>query len=165
MTTTASAARAILRNQHPARERRPAPDRLRAFVTGASWLSIVTGLLMGAVIGLWSFDGPVAAPAGFEDPSALARRLLRLSHIAFIALPALNILHLHFGRCAGAPAERVCFSLLAGSWLLPITLAIAAWWPVAKYALPFPATLILIPSVLAATNWMRVVHDERSLSQ
>jgi hypothetical protein len=177
-------ARVILCDQNPDHERRNASDRLRALVMGAAWASIVTGLALGGVIGLWSFDGPMAAPPGFEYPSALPRRLVRLAHIAFLALPVFNILHLHFGRPAaplnrdivsragppavpgaGAPSERVCRTLIAGSWILPVTLAVAAWWPAAKYALPVPVTMILVPCVLAAVSWMRTLHEERGFAR
>ena len=55
-------------------------DRRRAWPSGPCWDS-------------WSFGGPVAPPPGFRAFDDLPRRLVRLGHIAAIALPALNLLY------------------------------------------------------------------------
>src|SRR4030095_12485455 len=107
-----------------------------------AWWRVGLGLWLGAVLALWSFGGPVPAPPGFEDPGSVPRRLLRLAHIALIALPILN---LHFVpwtlRTAWGDRGRraCCLLLLVGTVGLPAALAAAAFWPPALYAAAPPA--------------------------
>ena len=54
------------------------------------WFWILVGVIIGAIMGMWSFNGPLNSPVG--DYTSLPRRMLRLSHIAFIALGVINIL-------------------------------------------------------------------------
>ena len=54
------------------------------------WIWILIGIIVGAIMGMWSFNGPLTSPVG--DYVSLPRRMLRLSHIAFIALAIINIL-------------------------------------------------------------------------
>jgi len=57
------------------------------------WAWMVLGILSGALIGMWAFDGPLPCPPRHEDYASLPRRLVRLAHIAFFALPAICILY------------------------------------------------------------------------
>ena len=50
------------------------------------WSSLLTGVLLGLLLGMWSFDGPLAVPALLGDYDETPRRLLRLGHIAFFGL-------------------------------------------------------------------------------
>ena len=59
------------------------------------WLSLVAGIATGLVMGLWSFDGPLAPPAWLGGYADTPRRLARLGHIAFIGLGILNLLLAH----------------------------------------------------------------------
>tara|TARA_Y100000034_G_C6745473_1_gene331085 strand:+ start:392 stop:799 length:408 start_codon:yes stop_codon:yes gene_type:complete len=109
------------------------------------WLWIFIGVIIGAVMGLWSFNGPFSSP--FGDYSSLARRFARLSHISFIGLAILNILY-------GYEIDKVkltrktkligskCF--VYGSIFLSLFLLVSAFFEIAKYFLVFPVTLILI---------------------
>jgi radical SAM superfamily enzyme YgiQ (UPF0313 family) len=58
-----------------------------------AWWMIGGSMALGAVLGLWSFGGPLPAPPGFRAFDDLPRRLVRLGHIAGIALLALNLLY------------------------------------------------------------------------
>ena len=58
-----------------------------------AWWMIGASMAVGAVLGLWSFGGPLAPPPGFRAFDDLPRRLVRLGHIAGVALPALNLLY------------------------------------------------------------------------
>ena len=55
------------------------------------WIWMLLGIILGAILGMWSFNGPFPSPLG--DYTSLPRRLIRLSHIAFIALSIINILY------------------------------------------------------------------------
>ena len=56
-----------------------------------AWCSFAGGAFSGLVMGLWSFDGPVPVPSWIGDYDSVARRLLRLGHIAFFGLAMLNL--------------------------------------------------------------------------
>ena len=56
------------------------------------WMFIGLGALSGSIIGAWAFGGPFPAPPGHDNYADLARRLVRLAHVALFMLPILNIL-------------------------------------------------------------------------
>jgi hypothetical protein len=97
-----------------------------------SWAMIALSLAAGAVLGLWSFGGPLPAPPGFVRYDDLPRRLVRLAHIAAVMLPILNLLFassLEKTRWSFPARRRACRWLLLGTVLLPAFLAAAAFWP------------------------------------
>ena len=65
------------------------------------WVTMLLGATLGTVLMAWSFDGPFPAPPGFEDYGSLARRLMRLAHVAWFMLPLINIV---LGRDVDATA-------------------------------------------------------------
>jgi hypothetical protein len=119
-----------------------------------AWWMIGGSMVIGAVLGLWSFGGPVPPPPGFRAFDDLPRRLVRLGHIAAIALPALNLLYVPWMRRSRwrAPARRAgCRLLLFGTVGLPGLLMLAAFWEPGRYLLPVPvAALIAAVCLLAA---------------
>ena len=91
-----------------------------------AWCMIALSLMGGAVLGLWSFYGPLTPPAGFEHYAATPRRLIRLAHIASVMLPVLNLLYVPLLGTTGLLLRtRIlgCRLLLVGTVLLPLTLA------------------------------------------
>jgi hypothetical protein len=128
----------------------PARSSIELGVQAAWWL-VAGGMLLGAVVGLWSFGEPVPAPKGFENYGDVPRRLVRLAHIAMIALPLLYLEYVrHAARLAPRQRELGSRLMLAGMTLLPATLALAAFVPVLLYALPVPVTCLLSGVVLLA---------------
>lgn len=124
----------------------------RANVRWAWWM-IGIGMAAGGLMGLWSFGGPLPPPRGFEAFDDLPRRLLRLAHVASIALPVLNLLYVPWiGRTRLHPRVRGagCRLLLAGTVLLPALLALAAWVPPALLVLPLPVLCLLSAVFLLA---------------
>jgi hypothetical protein len=111
-------------------------------------------MVVGGVLGLWSFGGPVSPPPGFRAFDDLPRRLVRLGHIAAIALPALNLLYVPWmarSRWSSATRRAGCRLLLFGTVALPSLLMLAAFWSPGRYLLPFPVlTLIVAVWLLAA---------------
>ena len=112
-----------------------------------AWVSIVTGAGTGLLMGLWSFDGPVPVPDWIGSYDTIARRLIRLGHIAFFGLGILNLLLARelprlalTERLAVAAARSMNF----GNIFLPITLFAAAAYRPLKYLLPFPAVSVFI---------------------
>ncbi len=112
------------------------------------WMLFLAGILGGMVMGMWSFDGPVPAPAALADYSSLPRRLTRLAHIAAMALGITNILYgqeLPRVRLSARIRRLGERSMIVAGLLMPAFLTLAAFqdarW---KYALPLPATASLI---------------------
>lgn len=120
-----------------------------------AWWMIGIGMASGAVMGLWSFDGPVRPPAGFALYDDLPRRLVRLAHIAAVALPALNLLYVPWmlrSTWDEADRRRGCRLLLFGTVALPVLLALAAFWRPALYALAAPVFALVAASFLLAAG-------------
>lgn len=108
----------------------------------AGWISIAIGAGLGLLLGLWSFDGPVAVPVWVGGYADTSRRLIRLGHIAFFGLGMLNILlsrELRGLRLSGKTRLLTGSLMLAGNLLLPPLLLLSALVPVCKYLLPLPA--------------------------
>lgn len=133
---------------------RPEPPLGRANVRVAWWM-IGVSMALGAVLGLWSFGGPVPPPPGFRAFDDLPRRLVRLSHIAAIALPALNLLYVPWmarSRWSGSARRAGCRLLLFGTVGLPTLLMLAAFWSPGRYLLPIPVTALIVAVCLLAAG-------------
>lgn len=135
-------------------------DAERNAIFGWAWIAV--GMAFGLALGLFSFEGPVPAPPSLDDYSGLPRRLLRLSHIAFIALGALNVLYAHdaAGR-KGSMARRGGALLLLGSALLPPALAMPAFFPALKPLFALPAIILAAAAAWIAWDRRRGPRPER----
>ncbi|MFQ5504778.1 MAG: hypothetical protein ACE5F1_08290 [Planctomycetota bacterium] len=128
------------------------------------WACAAAGVALGMLLGLWSFDGPLDVPAWVGDYQSVPRRLIRLGHIALIALGILNIL---LGRelvelRLGPGAKRAAsVTMNTGNVLLPVTLLVAAFLPAAKYLMSIPAICVLVALCLAARG-VHVPEQKRS---
>jgi hypothetical protein len=124
----------------------------------AGWMIFLAGIIGGMVMGMWSFEGPVSAPAALADYSSLPRRLTRLAHIAAMALGMTNVLYgqeLPRLRLSERLRRVGAHSMVAAAVLMPTFLTLAAFldtrW---KFALPIPATATLIGvTVVVAGLW------------
>jgi len=124
-------------------KRRGQPGRWNELL---AWWLVGLGLLGGAVLGIWSLGGPVPAPPALAAYDALPRRLLRLAHIALVALPLLNLLYVPWIERTGWSLRSrrwSCRCLLFGTVGLPATLGLAAFWPAAIHAAPAPALSVV----------------------
>ena len=120
-----------------------------------AWWMIGGSMAVGAVLGLWSFGGPVPPPPGFRAFDDLPRRLVRLGHIAAIALPVLNLLYVPWmarSRWGGSTRRAGCRLLLFGTVSLPSFLMLAAFWDPGLYLLPFPVTTLIAAVWLLAAG-------------
>jgi hypothetical protein len=120
-----------------------------------AWWMIGASMALGAVLGLWSFGGPLPPPPGFQGFDDLPRRLVRLSHIAAIALPALNLLYVPWmarSRWGGSTRRAGCRLLLFGTVALPTFLMLAAFWSPGRYLLPIPVTALIVAVCLLAAR-------------
>jgi hypothetical protein len=138
---------------------RPALGRANVRV---AWWMIGLSMTGGAVLGLWSFGGPVAPPAGFRAFDDLPRRLVRLGHIAAIALPVLNLLYVPWmarSRWGEARRRAGCRLLLFGTVGLPSLLMLAAFWDPGRYLLPVPVVALTAAVFLLAAGLTRPAAD------
>jgi hypothetical protein len=117
------------------------------------WSSLATGVGVGLIMGLWSFDGPVQPPAWIGDYTDTSRRLIRLGHIAFIGLGLIDILmERELARSALGQAGRAVasWSMVIGNVLLPMALFAAAVYRPFKYGMALPASAVFLALILAA---------------
>lgn len=109
------------------------------------WVWILVGIILGAIMGTWSFNGPLPSPIG--DYTSLSRRMLRLSHIAFIALAIINILY-------GYEIDKVKLRkklkkigsncMIYGAILMPLFLIVAMIFEPFKYLTVIPVVLVIV---------------------
>lgn len=122
------------------------------------WTWILTGMIVGATLGLWSFNGPLKSPIG--DYNALPRRMIRLAHIAFIALGVINILYgMQIDKLNIAEDAKTigCLSLIAGTALMPTLLIISAFFKQVKYFLAIPATLLILGLFIIILSLLSII--------
>jgi hypothetical protein len=110
----------------------------------AGWTLILIGFLAGAVLGLGFHRGEFLG--GY---SSWRRRLLRLGHVALVALGALNVLFALTpcpdpGSTASALAGT---ALLVGAVAMPTTCGLAAWKPAFRHAFFVPVLALLVAVV------------------
>jgi hypothetical protein len=121
-------------------------------------------MAVGAVLGLWSFGGPVPAPVGFVAYDDLPRRLVRLGHIAGIALPVLNLLYVPWiarSRWSDAIRRAGCRLLLFGTLALPSLLVLTAFWGPGLYLLPIPVAALTVAVCLLAAGLSQGISESR----
>jgi hypothetical protein len=99
--------------------------------------------------------GSGGASPGFRAFDDLPRRLVRLGHVAAIALPALNLLYVPWmarSRWGGSARRAGCRLLLFGTVALPSLLMLAAFWSPGRYLLPIPVTALIAAVWLLAAG-------------
>src|SRR3989344_2722582 len=120
------------------------------------WIWILCGIILGAIMGMWSFNGPFPSPIG--DYTSLPRRMLRLSHIAFIALAIINILY-------GYEIDKIKVKeklknmgssfMIYGAILMPLILIGAVFFEYLKYFTIIPTFLIIIALIIIVFGILR----------
>ena len=99
------------------------------------WSLILLGFLSGAALGLRFHQERMAGGYG-----SFRRRLLRLGHIALIALGMLNLM-----LSLGPAASRTEWSsplLIAGSVAMPVVCFLTAWRPPFRHLFALPVVLL-----------------------
>jgi hypothetical protein len=111
------------------------------------WTLFLVGIVYGMALGLFAFDGPLAAPARFADYGSTPRRLIRLAHIACMALGIVNAVYgQEIDRTALGQRARWIGSrtmMLAGV-LMPLFLTAGAFQATWKWGLPLPSLAALV---------------------
>jgi len=105
----------------------------------AGWTLILLGLASGAALGIF-FDREDFL-GGY---ASLRRRLVRLGHVALVALGMLNVLVASFPAPGldGGLALASSAALLSGAALMPLACFLAAWRPALKPLFALPVLLL-----------------------
>ncbi len=133
--------------------RRLHEGRVQAMNESLGWLSIAIGLTAGAWLGT-GYD----RPEWLGGYTSFRRRLVRLGHIALIALGFLNIL---FAQSAArlhlAPSQVSAASwlLLVGCFSMPFCCFVNAWRPRFKALFGVPVASLIGGSGLVAWGLLR----------
>jgi hypothetical protein len=109
------------------------------------WICMAVGIAGGLVLGLWSFDGPAPVPDWIGDYASTSRRMIRLAHIALMALGIINILLAReLPDLVLGPGTRHAVSLTMniGNVFLPATLVAGALYTPLKYLMAVPALCV-----------------------
>ena len=136
-------------------------DFLAARAHATAWVSILCGALSGMVMGLWSFDGPFAAPHWIGEYDDLPRRFLRLAHVAMFALGTLHIMVAKRVSTSGMPAKHkisAYVTMAAGNILMPVFLIGAAIWAPLKYLTPLPTVALALAFIIVAQDAVRAMR-------
>jgi hypothetical protein len=139
----------------PALKARPAT---RDWNRTIGWASLAVSAGTGLVLGLWSFDGPMDAPAWLGGYTETSRRLTRLGHIAWFGLGILNLLlarELPRSGLGLRGRRTASVSMNFGNVFLPLVLFAASAWRPLKYLLPIPAASVFVALVIAARGASR----------
>lgn len=110
------------------------------------WGVMVWGIVMGSIMGMYAFAGPMPPPKGHLDYTALPRRLVRLAHIAYIALPMISILygdHIDAAHLSDALKRFGCIAMIVGEIGVPTLLIGASFYNPIKYLEVVPVGAIL----------------------
>ena len=113
------------------------------------WLWILLGIISGALLGTFAFNGPIQFSPELMDYNSLPRRMLRLAHISFIGLGFLNWM---YGVTVNSLKIKIRKNLsvmfIFGAVTMPLFLIVSAFYEPFKYSLVIPATTLLIATVI-----------------
>jgi len=110
------------------------------------WVLIGLGFASGAVVGLFFHREGFAGGYG-----SWRRRLVRLAHVAFVALGMLNLLHaagLAAGFATPYPVLGTC-ALALGGFLMPTNCLLAAWRPAFRHLFALPVLVLALGAGIA----------------
>jgi hypothetical protein len=108
--------------------------------TIAAWVGILLGLLVGVVYGLHFHRADWLGGYG-----SWPRRMLRLGHVSFFGVAALNLAYAVTVKYLGwpAPPAGASVALAAANGLMPLACALAAWRPPLRHLFAVPVACVL----------------------
>lgn len=106
----------------------------------AGWSLILAGFISGAVLGL--FFHRQGFLGGYD---AFPRRLVRLGHIAFVALGLLNVLYSIAPESAGPSGRGIAASasFIIGGVTMPLVCFLTAWRGAFRFAFVIPVAALI----------------------
>ena len=126
----------------------------------SGWIFISLGITTGAILGLWSFNGPFPTPKGHHDYADLPRRLNRLAHIACFMLPLINILYGQYIdqlNLSDAVKEIGSVGMVICMVGVPLFLFLASFKPFFKYLEVVPVTCGTIALYIISYGHLKIL--------
>jgi len=111
------------------------------------WCWMMLGITSGAILGLWSFAGPLPLPRHYESYDSLPRRIMRLAHVSMFALPLITIVygtHIDIVPLSDSLKAWGAYSMVGTMIGIPTTLMVASKKNVLKYFSYIPVSLCFI---------------------
>jgi len=121
------------------------------------WSFMVVGIVMGSVMGVYAFNGPLKPPPGHESYASLPRRMMRLAHIAFVALPVISILygsHIDGANLSDSLKRFGSYAMIVGMIGVPTLLIGASFYNPIKYAEVIPVSAVLAALVIISWGYI-----------
>jgi len=114
------------------------------------WACVLAGFLAGMLLGLrFHEEGWLGGYSSFP------RRMLRLGHVALVALGLLNVVaarSLEVSHLGDTARHVASLALIVGALTMPATCALVAWMPRARHAFAVPITALLLSVSLLLTG-------------
>lgn len=107
----------------------------------AGWVSVLLGMISGALLGMRFHD-----PAFLGGYGSLPRRMVRLGHIALLALGMLNVLFVQSAGRLVLSANELSIAqwcLLLGNVAMPTCCALTAWRVGLRHLFVLPVALLI----------------------
>ena len=126
-------------------------------LAGFGWSVMAIGIALGAFSGMYAFAGPLSPPKGHEDYNSLARRLLRLAHIAAVMLPLITIVYsTHIDRVALSEQWKLtgAYSMAIATLGVPLLLFLAIFYNPAKYIEVIPVSAMFLGLLVVAWGYI-----------
>ena len=106
----------------------------------AAWIGVLLGILTGAVTGLYFHDDRWLGGYG-----AWPRRMMRLGHVSFFGIAALNLgFALTVQRLGWAPAPVGAVTLAAATVLMPAVCYLSAWHKPLRHLFVAPVACVAV---------------------
>jgi hypothetical protein len=117
----------------------------------AAWFGVFAGLVVGAILGTFFHRAD-----GLGGYASWPRRMLRLGHISFFGIAALNLGYTLTLKYLGwsAPPAGASVALAAANVLMPAACGLAAWRPTWRHIFALPVACVL--SAVGALLWCRL---------
>ncbi|HZL89433.1 MAG TPA: hypothetical protein VFB96_13800 [Pirellulaceae bacterium] len=116
----------------------------------AGWSLVVAGFVSGAAMGFGFHRDEFLGAYG-----SLRRRLLRLGHVALVALGMFNVLFSLLPQTTHVSSplmHAASVGWLGGGVAMPLVCFLAAWKPALRPAFVVPVILLLLAAVLTAAG-------------
>jgi hypothetical protein len=109
----------------------------------AGWIMVLVGFTTGAALGLFFHrDSFLGGYASFR------RRVIRLGHIALVALGMLNVLYSVCPSPATTPAREASFCFVLGGALMPAVCFLTGWRRGCRWLFPLPVAALVLAVAL-----------------
>jgi hypothetical protein len=104
------------------------------------WVWIVTGLVSGAVIGMFFY-----APDWLGGYGSWRRRMVRLGHISFIGTGLLNLAFVFTfaTRESSPPPQFAAWLFIVGAFTMPLVCFLSAWRDNWRFLFPIPVASLI----------------------